>query len=250
MEQQLEQLSKACSIAEASALGLLKSHVSEYTRQDGTVVQAHDDSRQKRDMSHIHNFDNVKMIHHKPTGRSAANDKWTQHEAKAKDISEGNSSHGDVVNTGSLVHHADRKTKGQMPAIAYHKNHVVTGSEKAVWEAHKLADKLTGGKYNTTEEDRNKISEHVKKKTGEDVKFHERLRGNWDKLQDFYRQKHSGHDQIDQIQNHHKKAMERKGYADEFDRSSVHTDLAKQHREAQHNHEETRDRLIAESKNS
>lgn len=41
----IEELSKACSIAEASAMGLLKSSVKEYTRQDGTVVQAHEDSR-------------------------------------------------------------------------------------------------------------------------------------------------------------------------------------------------------------
>jgi len=49
MEHQLEQLNKAVTLAEASALGLLKSHVKEYTRADGTVVQEHDDSRIKRE---------------------------------------------------------------------------------------------------------------------------------------------------------------------------------------------------------
>lgn len=45
MEQQLEQLNKAVSMAETSAMGLLKSHVKQYTRSDGTVVQEHEDSR-------------------------------------------------------------------------------------------------------------------------------------------------------------------------------------------------------------
>jgi len=49
MENQLEQLSKAVTLAEASAHGLLKSHVKGYTRttaSGATVqVQEHDDSR-------------------------------------------------------------------------------------------------------------------------------------------------------------------------------------------------------------
>lgn len=43
----IEELNKACSIAEKSAIGLMKSSIKEYTRQDGTVVQAHEDSRTK-----------------------------------------------------------------------------------------------------------------------------------------------------------------------------------------------------------
>jgi|GEM_PF-5811683 len=44
----IEDLYKACSIAEKSALSLMKSHISSYTRQDGTVVQEHEDSRQAK----------------------------------------------------------------------------------------------------------------------------------------------------------------------------------------------------------
>lgn len=53
MQNQLEALSKAYSIAEKAGMNLLKkSHVSSYTRSDGTVVQEHEDSRQKHEDFH------------------------------------------------------------------------------------------------------------------------------------------------------------------------------------------------------
>ena len=45
MEKQLEELSKACSIAEKAGVEMLKSHVKAYTRQDGSQVAEHEDSR-------------------------------------------------------------------------------------------------------------------------------------------------------------------------------------------------------------
>jgi len=47
MEKQLEELNKACSIAEKAGVEMLKkSHISGYTRQDGSQVAEHEDSRQ------------------------------------------------------------------------------------------------------------------------------------------------------------------------------------------------------------
>lgn len=41
-------LTKAIELAEKASEQLQKSHVKQYTRSDGTVVQEHDDSRQKK----------------------------------------------------------------------------------------------------------------------------------------------------------------------------------------------------------
>ena len=46
MGNQLEELGKACDQAAKVGVELLKSHVKQYTRADGTMVQEHDDSRQ------------------------------------------------------------------------------------------------------------------------------------------------------------------------------------------------------------
>lgn len=42
---------------------LVKSHIKEYTRQDGTVVQAHDDKRQKHNHIAMHELDHGEHVH-------------------------------------------------------------------------------------------------------------------------------------------------------------------------------------------
>jgi hypothetical protein len=98
MEQQLEQLSKACSIAEASALGLLKSHISEYTRQDGTVVQAHDDSRQSR-QTNSRSEHHRKQAEHLNTSASM-NGRTSDYKAKTKKEAEMHEAMADYYETG------------------------------------------------------------------------------------------------------------------------------------------------------
>lgn len=58
MEKQLEELNKACSIAEKAGVEMLKkSHISGYTRQDGSQVAEHEDSREKKTVDHKAKFE-------------------------------------------------------------------------------------------------------------------------------------------------------------------------------------------------
>jgi len=80
MSNQLEELSKACDQAAKAGVELLKSHVKQYTRADGTMVQEHDDSRtanapkqfgesghtREKDAPHNESWDNYESrIHNK-----------------------------------------------------------------------------------------------------------------------------------------------------------------------------------------
>lgn len=139
MEQQLEQLSKACSIAEASAMGLLKSHVKGYTRADGTVVQEHDDSRKSafHERKADHHAVAARVSEHAADNAEIDNDfatanhhysRMEQHEKLAK-------KHRDLAE-----HHRAKAAaqSGDHAAVAAH------NAKKAHKEAKERAEDLSG----------------------------------------------------------------------------------------------------------
>lgn len=156
----IEELNKACSIAEKSAMGMLKSHIKQYTRQDGTVVQEHEDNR---------------VVHHKPTGKTHASERFNQKEKNVRDLHAGKAEDG--VHHGDVVEHL-----GNDKAFMLHNGHYVSGSKKAVFEASKKSQEMSrrGTSHLSDYDQRHIINQYVKKTTGEDVKFTPRSQ-NYDK---------------------------------------------------------------------
>jgi hypothetical protein len=165
MEQQLEQLSKAVAMAETSAMGLLKSHVKQYTRQDGTVVQEHEDSRIKRLAQKDQGYQSKRrVVHHEHTGRNSLGrdgDDFKQHASTLHEMG--------YHKKGSLVHMDGKRDKNNSPAVARWNNHYVMGNESAVWQAHRIAQKKG---FNVHPDEIQDIKDRVKKKTGHDIEIH------------------------------------------------------------------------------
>lgn len=129
-------LTKAIKLAEAASEQLQKSHVKQYTRGDGTVVQEHDDSRQKKAAppqadSNRHKWDDLHDDHNpkyalrgissKELGKAAKGKTDLKQRAKEELASRGVDEHGQWLGFDAAAkHHGTEGAKQKSDEIDGH----------------------------------------------------------------------------------------------------------------------------------
>lgn len=133
----MTELEKAITLAEAAAEQLQKSHVSSYTRKDGTVVKEHEDSRQKKTVppqadSNRHKWDDLpddehpreamKRISSSRVGDMARGKVDAQKRAKEELAARGVDEHGEWLGHENAEKHHGVKVKwrGESDEISGH----------------------------------------------------------------------------------------------------------------------------------